>query len=235
MENIAIILAGGVGSRLQSSTPKQYLSINKKEILLLTLSQFLVNNSIDGIKVVIHPEHLQLYNKTVAKINSAKLMPPAYGDISRQASVLKGLDSIKHLNPNNVIIHDACRPFISQRILLEVIDSLSINLAVDVGIKPIDTIKRNINGQIISIDREELYNTQTPQGFRYNTIYQLHNDFQSNFFTDDISLCLKANITPALVIGDNHNIKITSEIDLDYAEYIYAKLIERKIIVDFIV
>ena len=95
MKIIAIILAAGVGNRTGLSIPKQYLEFQGQSILETAISPFLNHKLIDDVQVVIHPEHLDLYNSVISE---PKLLPPVFGAKDRQGSSLIGLQTIKNLN-----------------------------------------------------------------------------------------------------------------------------------------
>ncbi len=210
MKNIALIVAGGNGTRLGNSIPKQYLKINGESILRKTIEKFLNCPSIDAVKVVIAKDHEELYQ---AATTGLKLLPFSIGGNTRQESVFNGLKDLSELSPSHVLIHDAARPFVTNDIIYNVINMLEIYKAVDVGIAPKDTIK--LQGEDIStLDRSKLYQTQTPQGFHYETIYALHKHNQGLNATDDITLALDAGIKVGVANGDYKNIKITTSEDL---------------------
>lgn len=114
MKNIALIVAGGSGLRIGGSKAKQYLSINGKSILRVAVEQFLKNPAVDAVKVVIAKGHEHEYTEATKGLN---LLPFCYGGETRQESVLNGLLDLKAINPKNVLIHDAARPFVTQEII----------------------------------------------------------------------------------------------------------------------
>lgn len=214
MKNVALIVAGGIGSRMGLDTPKQYIPISGKPIIIHTIEQFLKNPDIDGVKVVIAKGHEEYYYSVIGEM---KLLPFSYGGETRQDSVRNGLQDLAKYNPTNVLIHDAARPFLSQDIITECISALKKNKAVDVGITPKDTIK-TLSNEVI--DRNQLYQTQTPQCFDYKTISSLHEKYIGKNLTDDIALALKDKIEIAFVEGHESNIKITTVDDLKYGEFL---------------
>lgn len=214
MKNIALIVAGGTGDRMSSSMPKQYLKLRAKTILRYTIEAFLSHPEIDAVKVVINKEHLELYNLATLGL---EILPYSLGGELRRYSVLSGLRDLKVYKPQKVLIHDSVRPFISHQIITDVLTSLDFHQAVDVGVKPKDTVKDISNGVIV-LDRELLYQTQTPQGFIFNTILNLHEEFPEMHVTDDISLALAKGLKISVVEGSYRNIKITTPEDLIISE-----------------
>jgi 2-C-methyl-D-erythritol 4-phosphate cytidylyltransferase/2-C-methyl-D-erythritol 2,4-cyclodiphosphate synthase len=103
MKNLALIVAGGSGSRFGGELPKQYQLLGHKTILQLTAQVFIKHPDIAQVLVVISPEHQQFYNIDA---------PFCLGGATRQDSVRLGLiEALKH-NPQNVLIHDAARPYV---------------------------------------------------------------------------------------------------------------------------
>lgn len=215
MKNIAIIVAAGHSSRFHHAVPKQYFIINGKPILRWTIEAFLTSTLIDNILVVINKEHEELYCNLIKNLN---ILDPIIGGKTRSASVLLGLQALEQYGPRNVLIHDAARPLVSTKIIDKVILQLKNDVAVDLGIGINDTIKYDNSRNIKIIDRKKLYATQTPQGFKYRTILNLHKKNKIPH-TDDIGLCIKNNIKVCKVEGDHRNIKITNVFDIKLLQY----------------
>lgn len=120
----------------------------------------------------------------ITKLVCQKLLPAVTGGYSRQHSVHLGLKSLAEINPRHVLIHDAARPLVCAQLISRVIASLKAgNNAVDVAIPVTDTIKSRDTKTII--DRNSIYRTQTPQGFKYSLIRDLHNQFTTQPFSQD--------------------------------------------------
>lgn len=218
--NLALIVSGGKGMRCYENSPKQYIEILGTPVIVMTLQYFIDNINIDAIQVIIAEEHLSIYLSIMKRYNllyHKKILPIIFGGDTRQESVSIGLKAVKDYRFQNVLIHDAVRPFVSQRIINDVIQALeSGEAAVDVCIPVTDTIKYQTYKRM-----PEGYHTQTPQGFKYNLIEELHDRFKDINFSDDISLCMRANIRHYVVIGDKNNIKITYKEDFKYAQLYY--------------
>ncbi len=201
--NVALIVAGGSGSRFNSATPKQYHSFPGSNLTILqnTINIFKTHPLIDLVSVVIGQGH-----------NVDLDCPYSYGGSTRQESVRNGLNFLRQYNPKNVLIHDAVRPFISHEIISQVIEKLKSFEAVDIGLPIVDTVK-TYSG--IVIPRESIYSSQTPQGFHFDLIAELHETSTCNY-SDDISLYLasgRKNLS--IVAGDTRNKKITYREDID--------------------
>lgn len=204
MKTIAIIVAGGSGSRFGSSIPKQYIS----SILTKTIKQFL-KAKIDAVQVVIRPEDIELYNQATRNI---ELLPVVFGGETRGASVKNGLQAIEKYNPELVLVHDANRSSISAELINQVIDNLEDNPGFGVvpSIEVPETVKSIINNKVEVIDRDNLFLIQTPQGFYFKKLLDAYNK-TDNFFTDESSL-MEGNII--YIPGERKNIKITYQEDL---------------------
>ena len=187
-----------------------------RSVLNWTVRAFLASNFIDNILVVINKEHKDLYYNSIDEFD---ILDPIIGGETRNKSVLFGLKALEKINPENVLIHDAARPLISTKLIDEVVSELQNYSAVDIGISITDTIKYNVANKIEIIDRNKLYATQTPQGFKYKTILDLHKRNTLNH-TDDISLCIENDIRICKIEGDKNNIKITNSSDIEFCKYI---------------
>ncbi|MFQ3306868.1 MAG: 2-C-methyl-D-erythritol 4-phosphate cytidylyltransferase [Candidatus Midichloriaceae bacterium] len=221
MKNIALIVAAGISDRFAMDMPKQYVEVDGKSILRWAIEAFLNCNLIDGIKVVINEQHIEYYRKSVGDLN---ILNPCYGAATRNQSVLSGLKDLEIINPENVLIHDAARPLISVDLIKNVIEHLNAVEAVDVGLKLTDTIKsfNQKNDETTLLDRDKLYATQTPQGFKFKAILDLHKK-NTKPFADDISLCLENNVKIHKISGEKSNLKITTIQDLDFFKYMINK------------
>ena len=217
MKNIAIIVAAGESLRFNNNIPKQYNLINNKAILRWSIEKFLSCQSIDNVLVVINEKHKNLYKNAIKGLN---LLDCIIGGKTRKESVLLGLKAIEKINRENVLIHDAARPLVSKKLIEEVILKLNDYQAVDIGIKLTSTIKQFDNKNNIKVvDRNLLYATQTPQGFKYQLILDLHKNNNVNY-TDDISLCYEKNIKVCRIDGETNNIKVTHRHDLEFCKFI---------------
>ena len=149
------------------------------------------------------------------------------GGSCRQASTFKGLSALAEHNPKQVLIHDAARPFVSGQIILDVLEALQKNEAVDVAIPTADTIIVERDGYIQSIPkRQHLLRGQTPQAFNYRTLmacYQEVGEERLDQFTDDCGIYLECNPMGKvrIVRGHEENIKITNPIDLILADEMF--------------
>ena len=211
-KTIALLVAAGKSERMQSDIPKPYLQFGEKTILCQTVKNFLQHPEIDGVRVVIRREHHVLYKQSIAGLT---LFPCVIGGDTRQESVRLGLESIAHRGPINVLVHDIARPRTSHALISQVIAALKTNKAVIPALKVNDTIKRIANGHVReTIDRDQLYTVQTPQGFHFDALYDAHQAARGKALTDDAAVIEMAGGHVTMVDGDSDNSKITTAEDL---------------------
>ena len=211
--NIAIILAGGSGTRFKSKIPKQYFKIGNKSIINYTIDAFERSSLIDKIIIVVDKK----YTNDISKKNPKHIV--VSGGKNRFESSYNGILACPK-NSKKVLIHDAARPFISQEIITSCIEALNEYEAVVTSIQTTDTVIRAKNMEILQVeDRNQIFLNQTPQGFKYKTILDAHKN-RTGSVTDDISL-LDLNKTKCKVIkGSKKNIKITTNDDIQFAMHI---------------
>lgn len=216
----AIVLAGGKGSRLSSDTKKQYIKILDKEILFRTLEKFEKIEVINNVTIVCENEevdHIKSYgfNKVV------KFAEAGTERMNSVYNAIKLLDS----DTDFVIVHDGVRPFFDEEKVSELIEKTSEIGGAIYAVKSTDTIKKVIDGRVVeTVNRENLYNVQTPQCFKKDLLIKAY-DFaieQKIFCTDDSMIIEKANLgyDVAVVESDYNNIKITTKIDLEIGKSI---------------
>lgn len=207
MKISAIITAGGTSSRFGNKN-KLLEKINGKEVIRWTIEAF-EKSDVDEIIICANKSIMEelsvMFNHKIVE-----------GGICRQASVYNGLKAIQS---DYVLIHDGARPVISAELINRVIDFVKEKNAVSVMTKTIDTIKEVEDGKIINtIDRSKLYNTQTPQAFKYDLIRFAHDKFAGQNFTDDAGMLEALNYDVYIIDGSYKNIKITTQSDIVLAE-----------------
>ena len=208
MKTTAIITAGGTSSRFGTGN-KLLEKIYGKEVIKYTIEAFEkadVDEIIISANKSIIPELSSMFNHKITE-----------GGSTRQASVYNGLKAVE--KSDFVLIHDGARPVITPEIINRTVDLVKEKNAVSVMTKTIDTIKEVQDGKIIkTIDRSKLYNTQTPQAFRYDLIMSAHEKLQGQNFTDDAGMLEALGYDVYIVDGSYKNIKITTQSDLEIAK-----------------
>ncbi len=224
---IALITASGRGCRLtinNDGLPKQYLPLAGVPLLRHTIMSFLYHPQIDNVICTIHPDDVALYEEATIGLD---LLNPVFGGTTRQASVHNGLEALREYNPDKVLIHDGARPFASKMIISGVLEKLLTHPAVIPAIAVEDTIKKYNDGKIEwTLERENLWRAQTPQGFLYQDILNAHKAFKDINFTDDAALDEYAGIPVAIIPGSHNNFKITTTEDYEMAKKIVAMQID---------
>jgi 2-C-methyl-D-erythritol 4-phosphate cytidylyltransferase / 2-C-methyl-D-erythritol 2,4-cyclodiphosphate synthase len=208
-----IIVAAGRGSRYSIALPKQYELIYGKTILRHTIDVFLSHPSTKDITCVIHPDDIDLYTQSVTGLNISYV----FGGETRQDSVISGLKALK--NTDLVFIHDAARPNLTIDKIDALIESFedSTTCGAILALPVVDTVKYVENGFIVkTLDRQNVFRAQTPQVFRFDTIYTCHVKAPHQNFTDDAALLEHFNHKVKIVLGDAANIKITEPNDTKF-------------------
>lgn len=208
---------GGVGQRFGSELPKQFHRLAGKMVYLHTLEAFLATGIFDEIVLSCHPHWvLEVQNSLPSSPCPIRVIPAG---ANRQESSYLGLQGFTN-PPAVVVIHDAVRPFVSQKIILENAKCALETGAVDTCIPSADTLVHAPSRQTIQsvLKRSEYLRGQTPQSFSFELILKAHEKTQLSDCSDDCRLVMDLKHPIRVVDGDESNIKITSELDLFLAE-----------------
>ena len=213
---IALIVAAGHGVRAGEGPPKQYRRIAGIPVLRRTIQAFANHPSVDAIQVVITADHRSLYDDTTSGL---AIRPPVEGGDTRQASVLRGLESLAADDPRHVLIHDAARPLIAASTISAVAGALMTAEGALPVLPASDTLKR-IAGERVeaTVPREGIGLAQTPQGFDFQKILRAHRAARDTNFTDDASIAEHAGLVVRAVAGSRLNFKLTTPEDFQMAE-----------------
>lgn len=221
MKIAAVVLAAGKGTRLGSKTPKPYLLINNRPILLYSLGKFDQCPQIDAIVTVVNEDDVGLFKSEILdKHNFKKELKLVVGGAHRQDSARAG---VRALEADLILIHDGVRPFFSLKLINELIEAAKQHGAAVPALKVKDTVRQlDCGGSLESeLDRERLVLIQTPQCFSYSLLrYALDEAAKSSaYFTDEAgAVWAIGGVKPVLVEGEEQNIKITTAFDLKLAE-----------------
>lgn len=233
--NIAIILAGGIGSRLGLDRPKQFMKVAGKTVLEHTVEIFQRNTQIDEIAIVMHASYVHDAEEMVIKNHWTKVKKVLNGGKERYESSIAAINAYhKQAQTENInlIFHDAVRPLVSIRIISDVIEALNTYDAVDVAVPAVDTIIKldETKKYIEQIpNRNYLNRGQTPQAFKYDIIakaYQFALQDKNLQTTDDCGIVRKylPDVKVYVVAGEEQNIKLTYPEDV----YVLEKLFQIK-------
>ena len=221
--NIAVVLAAGRGSRMQSAVQKQYLHIGGRPVLYYSLKQFEDFDGVDEIILVTGENEIEYCREEIVNTyNLKKVTGIIPGGKERYHSVYEGLCAAKECD--YVFIHDGARPFLDRSILERVLEAVREYRACVVGMPVKDTIKIADENQFAAQtpDRSSLWMVQTPQVFEYNLIKDAYTRMMEAGVagvTDDAMVLERmSGMQVKLVEGSYQNIKITTPEDLLVAE-----------------
>lgn len=219
----AIIPAGGIGERMKMKMPKQFVNVNGKPIIAYTIEALSKCNYINEIIVAVPDGYIPYFNDVVNEFKLMNVKKILCGAATRQETVYKCLK--EGVNNEYVLIHDAVRPFISNSIIKTAIESAFEYGASAVGMSSTDTIKIADDNGFISetIDRNKVWQIQTPQIFETNMLLMAHKKAEEEGLnaTDDCGLVENIGQKIKLVQNDGINTKITYKDDLKLLEAIF--------------
>lgn len=211
-----IVLAAGKGTRMGREVPKQFLRLAGKPLLIHTLEVFEQLDEISAVWVAYHPgfenEYLKLFKQY--RLEKPQLVE---GGETRQWSVANAL---RRVTSKRVLIHEAVRPFITPEFVRQVLSgdapavvpTIPIPFTVSVGEKVMTA----------ELDRSKLHNIQLPQAFDVEILREAHERFyEGGRATEDSLMVFRLGHEVRFVSGLEHNIKITTPLDLEFAELIY--------------
>ncbi|MGV8879267.1 MAG: 2-C-methyl-D-erythritol 4-phosphate cytidylyltransferase [Sphingobacteriaceae bacterium] len=221
MKYYAIIVAGGSGTRMETSTPKQFLLLAGKPVLMHTISAFQSTIFSPEIIVVLHQNFHDYWKKLCTDNEFTIPHQLIAGGETRFHSVKKGIAMIN--DPSIVAIHDAVRPLIDIETIAKSYIGAEKNGSAVVAVKSKDSVRRVSGAQSVSLAREEIYLVQTPQVFQSALLKAAYMQQYSSSFTDDASVVEKFGAEIHLIAGNYNNLKVTFPDDLIIAEFLYTK------------
>lgn len=215
----AIVVAAGKSRRLGGKISKAVLKLNSKPVIAYSLDVLNGHHRINEIIVVANGANIKSLRDIIKRNKIRKVRDVILGGQERQDSVSSGL---KAINPkaDYVLIHDAARPFITKGLVTLVIEEALKSKAAIVGVPVKSTIKKADNKAFVkmTVDRNNLWEIQTPQVFSKNIILKAYKDFGRPKATDDAALVERSGKKVKMVLGAHHNIKITTPEDLIIAK-----------------
>ena len=213
MKKVALIVAGGKGERMNADIPKQFLLLNNLPILMHTIKQF---SHFEEIVLVLPKSQFDYWNGLCKNNNFTQTHILVEGGQTRFHSVKNGLDKID--NTSVVAIHDGVRPLISTALINNLVGETKSGRGV-IPIIPVKNSIRKIEGEnSVHIDRSNLYKVQTPQCFLSADIKEAYTQDFSGTFTDDASVFEANGGKINTLLGEEKNLKITTQEDLNIAE-----------------
>lgn len=226
----AVIFAGGVGSRMNSSTPKQFMDIDYKPVIIHTIERFQMHNLIDRISVVCLESRLEELRSLIAHHAMDKVKYLVPGARTGQQSIYKGLKAIydESITPENdiVLINDGVRPFVSQEIITRCIECVKkYGSAITAAPVPdtIGLVDENTSEIFEIPDRKKCYALKAPQGFYLNDIINAHHEAMNEnlyCFTNSAELFRYYGHKIYVVIDNGVNFKITAPADIEITRFL---------------
>lgn len=227
MYNIAVVLAGGIGARVGGNMPKQLLPLaDGKAILEHSVDAFDEADCVDEVCIVMHPDYICEAEKLLKTNNWKKVRHIIPGGKERWESSVNAIRKYQDILSEDefatasILLHDAARPFVSQRIIADVCNALKEHEAVVVAIPSTDTVYEMADGCVARIpNRATIMRAQTPQAFRLSLIgeaYDIALNSENMQVTDDCGVVFNYMPTQPIhiVLGEEQNKKITFKEDI---------------------
>lgn len=225
MSNTAVILAAGLGKRMQAGHNKQFIEICGQSVLTHTLTVFAQIPEIAKIVLVVRAGEEDTCQNMIPEIAENKTVL-AIGGKERQDSVHNGIRAITW-ECEYILIHDGARPLVTEKVIRRTLLAAQNSGAAICAVPVKDTIKQaDSDGNVLAtIPRESLWAVQTPQVFRADLIRRAYENayVHNHYGTDDASLVEYLGEKIKIVTGDYENIKITTPEDIPTAEQILQK------------
>lgn len=225
----AQIMAGGIGSRMgHTERPKQFLNLAEKPIIIHTLEKFSLIPDFEKIIVSIHPKWVQYAKDLIVSTIKDPRIVVIEGGAERNDTVMKAIQYISEncetSDEDVLVMHDAVRPFVTRRIIMDNIAKSKEYAAVDTVVSATDTIVRAKEGIITDIPvRDEMYQGQTPQTINilaFSNFYKKMSEEQRQTLSDSAKVMLLAGYKVGIVQGEESNMKITRPYDLRISDII---------------
>ncbi|HEU24063.1 MAG: hypothetical protein C0176_07455 [Mesoaciditoga sp.] len=206
----AVIVCAGNSTRFSKGMNKVLYPLGGKKVFSYSLEIFKKLN-FDLILLVVKKEEEEFFKDEISE--NVRIV---YGGVRRQDSVLNAIDLIPQNSP--VLIHDGARPFLTERLVEEVLSKIRPGRCVVPAIKSEDTIRIENNGRYSLFDRNRVFRIQTPQGCIAGELSQLYRRFAHLDLSDDAAAFELANLEVEIVEGDKKNLKITTYEDVKVLE-----------------
>ena len=216
MKKHIIIVAGGKGLRMGGEIPKQFLPICGKPVLMRTLEAFHAYDSAIHIILVLPVSQQAYWKELCVEYHFTLPHDVADGGETRFHSVMNGLAKIE--GEGLVGVHDGVRPFVSQEVIARCYEESAEKKAVIPVIGVVETVRQLVDGESVTVPRDQYKLVQTPQVFDVALLRKAYHQEYTDMFTDDASVVEALGEKVHLVEGNRENIKLTTPFDLKLAE-----------------
>ena len=222
--NIAILTAGGVGSRTHQDLPKQFITVDNKPIIIYTLEAFQQHPNIDEIYVACLEGWDAVLNAYAKQFNITKLKRIVIGGSTGQASIYNAMQAVneEHNDTSEVVvlIHDGNRPMVSQDVITDNIVKQKIHGSAVTVIPTTEVVFVSKDGEISNqeLKREELWRTQTPHAYKFDELWSVHCRAIEDGVTNTAASCSlmqRYGYMTYFSKGSEKNIKITTAEDIE--------------------
>lgn len=225
--NYVIIVAGGSGTRMGHSVPKQFMRLAGRPLLMHTIEKFYRSNTKPTILVALPLNQQSIWRNLCANEGFDIPHHICDGGETRFQTVKNSLRWISQLNQivHTIAVHDAARPLVSSPLIDKIFDAATTHGAVVPAVRCIDSIRLvdADSGTNVAYPRTHVWMVQTPQAFHAQTLISAYNVEETPLFTDDASVVEAKKIPIEIIDGEYDNIKITFPTDLETAEFLLKK------------
>lgn len=224
-DGISVVIPAAGNSTRMGGLNKQLLLLDNIPVLVRTVSRFARIPLISEIIIVTRESDIPVIQNLIDVYNLSKAVKIIAGGATRQESVFIGL---RYVRFNKVLIHDGARPMVSEKCIMDLIEKLDSCSAAALGVSVKDTVKKVNHSGIITetLNRDELVQIQTPQGFDTKLILKAHQYAAENNIsaTDDCALAESIGVPVYVVKGEYSNIKVTTSEDILMCEILQKSI-----------
>lgn len=221
LKRIVIVAAGGTGSRLNANLPKQYMLLQGKPVLHHTLALF--DKIADKIIIAIHPDMQDYWKELCKAYPEVAPHEVIFGGKTRFQSVKNALKYIFETYQSqisastSIAVHDAARPLTDPQLIKASFDLAAQGQSNALAVASTNSIRIGTLAKSTAIDRNTVWQIQTPQTFPAMTLYEAYQQEESDLFTDDTSVVEKMNVEVNLLESTAKNLKLTYAEDFEIA------------------
>lgn len=231
MMNVALILSGGIGTRLGADEPKQYIQVGDRPVFAYCLQQIMACESIHAVQIVADSQWQDLIRKWVQNVDHRGIFKGfSEPGETRQLSIFNGLEDISQYaeESSHILIHDAARPLLTEDLIRRCLDAMNGYDGVIPVLPMKDTVYRSVDGKQISslLKREEIFAGQAPEVF----VLGKYLEANRRLLPDEIlrvngstEAAIMSGMKMAMIPGEEANFKITTKEDLIAFENIVKK------------